>query len=126
MITIITGIFAAVARNVILGWVWRRVQELVGWIAALAPLFLMLPPQYQELVLGILRGQGGGYSVSVYFGFAVWLWSQWQSYRSTTHDQVVAGNQKVKIKELPTYTQDEVLDVVARETGKRPVIVPKP
>ena len=85
----ITSIFVAVAQNVVLGWLWRRLQELVAFVAGLAPLFLMLPPEHQELVVAVLRGQGGGYSVSAYLGFGLWLWSQWQSYRATVKPQVV-------------------------------------
>lgn len=41
-------------------------------------------------------------------------------------NKVVAGGQRVPLDRLPTYTQEQVLDAVERETGKRPVIVPKP
>ena len=85
----ITSIFIAVAQNVVLGWLWRRLQELVAFVAGLAPLFLMLPPEHQDLVVAVLRGQGGGYSVSAYLGFGLWIWSQWQSYRATVKPQIV-------------------------------------
>lgn len=90
----LTSIFLAVAQNVVLGWLWRRVQELVAWAAGLAPLFMMLPPEYQGLVVGVLQGQGGGYSISVYMGFAVYIFSQFQSYRATVRPQVVTSDGK--------------------------------
>ena len=89
-----TSIIVAIAQNVVLGWIWRRLQELVAFIAGLAPLFLILPPEYQALVIDVLRGQGGGYSISVYIGFAAYLWSQWQSYRATVKPQVVTDSGK--------------------------------
>lgn len=42
----LTGIALAIAQNVVLGWLWRRVQELVAFVAGLAPLFMMLPPPW--------------------------------------------------------------------------------
>jgi hypothetical protein len=85
----LTSIFVAVAQNVLLGWLWRRLQELVAWTAGLAPLFLALTPEHQALIVAVLQGQGGGYSISAYAGLAMYLWSQWQSFRATVRPQVV-------------------------------------
>lgn len=85
----ITTILTAIAKNVFLGWLWRRAQEIASWAAGLVPLYMALPPAYQELILGILQGRGGGYSISVYGGFAYYLWTQWQSYRATVAPQAV-------------------------------------
>lgn len=94
----ITSIFIAVAQNVVLGWLWRRLQELVAFVAGLAPLFMMLPPEHQALVMAVLQGQGGGYSISAYIGFGLYLWTQWQSYRATVKPQVVTTEgRKVEI-----------------------------
>jgi len=49
----------------------------------------------------------------------------WGAADSVT-DKVVAGAQRVPLKNLPTYTRDQVLDAVEAETGKRPEIVEKP
>jgi len=81
----ITGIL----QSVLAGWLWRRVQELAGWAAGLAPLYLALPAAHQELIRAILTGQGGGYSISAYIGFALYLFSQFQSFKATTVPQVV-------------------------------------
>lgn len=88
----LTGIALAVAQNVVLGWLWRRAQELVAFVAGLAPLFMMLPPEHQALIGAILQGQGGGYSISAYVGFFLYLWTQFQSYRATVRPQVVTGD----------------------------------
>lgn len=85
----ITSILIAVAQSVVLGWLWRRLQELVAFVAGLAPFFMMLPPEHQALLMAILQGQGGGYSISAYVGFALYLWTQWQSFRATVKPQVV-------------------------------------
>lgn len=90
----ISSIFLAVAQNVVLGWLWRRVQELAAWTAGLLPLFMVLPAEHQALILGVLQGQGGGYTISAYIGFAVYLFSQWQSYRATVKPQVVTTDGK--------------------------------
>ncbi|MHA6690614.1 hypothetical protein [Devosia sp. A449] len=107
----LTSIFLAIAQNVLLGWLWRRLQELVAFTAGLAPLFLMLPPEHQALIVAVLQGQGGGYSISAYAGFAMYLWSQWQSYRATVRPQVVT----VEGKKLPlTPTGSKEAEAVAR------------
>ena len=114
----LTTIFMAVAQNVILGWLWRRLQELVGWAAGLVPLFMMLPPEYQGLVMGVLQGQGGGYSISVYFGFAVYLISQWQSFRSTVVPQVVTSSGQ-KITPKPDSVAMERVETQSKAAPKR-------
>ena len=90
----LTSIFIAIAQNVVLGWLWRRLQELVAFVAGLAPLFMMLPPEHQALIVAVLQGQGGGYSISAYIGFFLWLWTQWQSYSATVKPQIVTENGK--------------------------------
>ncbi|MBU1307412.1 MAG: hypothetical protein KKF33_18060 [Alphaproteobacteria bacterium] len=90
----LTSILVSIAQNVVLGWLWRRLQELVAAVAGLAPLFLMLPPEYQKLIIAVMQGQGGGYTVSVYIGFVVYLWTQWQSWSATVKPQVVTSDGK--------------------------------
>jgi hypothetical protein len=90
----LTGIAAAIAQNVILGWVWRRVQELVSHAVWIVPLFLALPAQHQEMILGIFQGKGGGYTISAYIGLLGFLWTQWQSYRATTQPHLVTVDAK--------------------------------
>jgi hypothetical protein len=85
----ITSIFVAVAQNVVLGWLWRRLQELVAFIAGLAPIIATMPPEHQAFVMDILQGRGGALSISAYIGFGLYLWTQWQSYRATVKPQVV-------------------------------------
>ncbi len=91
-------VFAFLAKNAILGWLWRRLQELVSWAFGLAPLYMALPPIHQETILSVLRGEGGALSVSAYAGLAWYLFTQWQSYRATVKDQVVTDGVKVDPK----------------------------
>jgi hypothetical protein len=49
----------------------------------------------------------------------------WGGADSVTN-KIVAGGQRVPLNDLPTLTQEQVIELVERETGKRPKIVPKP
>lgn len=90
-----TGLAVLFAKNAVLGWLWRRLQELVSWAFGLAPLYMALPPAHQETILSVLRGEGGTLSISAYAGLAWYLFTQWQSFRATVKDQVVVDGQKV-------------------------------
>ena len=111
----LTTILVSIAQNVVLGWLWRRLQELVAFTAGLAPLFMMLPPEYQKLVIAVLQGQGGGYTISTYAGFAFYLWTQWQSWRATVKPQVVTSDgRKIPIaKDTRAASQIEAVASVA-------------
>lgn len=110
---------AAVGGNVIAGWLWRRVQEVGGWLAVVLPIFLALPPEYQGLVIAILSGQGGAQSIMAYAGFAVYLFSQIQSAVSTFKPHVVIRGRKV-----PILTEEQAKDVEEAATGIRPAHIP--
>jgi hypothetical protein len=95
----LTTIAATVAQNVILGWLWRRAQEIAGLTFAFIPIYLAMPPAMQEDVQAIFTGQGGGLTISAAFGILWYLWTQWQSYRATVAPQVVTGEgKKISIK----------------------------
>jgi hypothetical protein len=95
----LTTIAAAVAQNVILGWLWRRAQEIAGLAFAFIPIYLAMPPAMQQDVQAIFTGQGGGLTISAAFGILWYLWTQWQSYRATVAPQVVTGEgKKIPIK----------------------------
>lgn len=100
------SIFAAISGNVIIGWIARRVLEIGGWLAAVIPLFMAMPPEHQAVIIAILSGQGGGLSVAAVIGFAVYLWSQIMSWRSTVRPQVVTSDKKRLT--VPTLTEAEV------------------
>lgn len=114
----ITSIFIAVAQNAVLGWLWRRLQELVAFIAGLAPFFMMLPPEHQALLMAILQGQGGGYSISAYIGFGLYLWTQFQSFRATVKPQVVTteGKKVVLNKGTPEASRADAVAATAPRT----------
>lgn len=114
----LTSIAVGIAKSAALGWIWRRAQELVAHATWLVPLFLSIPKPYQELIVDVLRGQGGGYSISVYIGFAGFLWTQFQSYRATVKPQVVTGDGQ-KIALAPNTR-------AASEIEARAVTAPRP
>src|SRR5690606_4194292 len=88
---IVTTVAAAIAQNVILGWLWRRAQELAAWAFTLVPIYLAMPPAMQEDVRMIFTGQGGGLTISAALGIVWYLWTQWQSYRAPVVPQCVTG-----------------------------------
>ena len=90
----ITSIAAAIAQNVILGWLWRRAQELASFAGVFVPIYLAMPADMQETVRAIFTGQGGGLTVSAYIGLGYYLWTQWQSYRATVKPQIVTTDGK--------------------------------
>ena len=71
------------------GWLWRRVQELVGLVTLLYPLYAAMPPDKQAVIQAVLTGQGGGLSISAAIGFLLYAVTQWQSFRATTRPQIV-------------------------------------
>ncbi len=81
-------------NNIILSWLWRRVQEVGGWASVILPLYLAMPDQQKAVIHAILSGQGGGLSISAAIGLVVYLFSQWQSYRSTVKPQVITSDAK--------------------------------
>lgn len=85
----IPAIATAIAQNVIVGWLWRRAQEIAGLAFALVPIYLAMPPAMQQDVQAIFSGQGGGLTISAALGIIWYLWTQWQSFRATTKPQVV-------------------------------------
>jgi hypothetical protein len=88
----ITAVATAIAQNVILGWLWRRAQELASLGGVLIPIYLAMPPSMQADVQVIFTGQGGGLSISAAAGLAYYLWTQWQSYQATVKPQVVTSS----------------------------------
>lgn len=96
------SIFAGIASNVILGWLWRRVLEIGGWLAGLLPIFMAMPSEHQAVIVAILTGQGGQLSVAAAFGFGVYIISQVMSFRATVKDQTV-----IKGKKYPVLTEAE-------------------
>lgn len=115
----ITSILATMASNVLVGWLVRRLGELLSFLLTIVPVFLSLPPAYQDAFLEILAGRGGGLSIATYFGMASYLFTQWRSWKATNDNHVVIGGQKV-----PILTEEEAKDDVERRTGVRPSSIP--
>ena len=75
----ITSIAVAIAQNVVLGWLWRRAQEIASLAGIFVPVYLAMPPHMQHDVQAIFTGQGGGLTISAAFGILWYLWTQRQS-----------------------------------------------
>jgi hypothetical protein len=111
----LTNIATAIAQNVILGWLWRRAQEVASFAAVLVPVYLAMPPDMQATVQAIFTGQGGGLTVSAYIGLGYYLWTQWQSYRATVRPQVVTtdGHKVVLAPNTPSARQADAVAAAA-------------
>lgn len=118
----ISSIALALAQNVVLGWFWRRAQELAAWAFGLVPIYLAMPPAMQEDVRAILTGQGGGLSISAAVGIVWYLWTQLQSYRATTRPQLVT----VDAKKIPLPAKGQEGASVTREAETVAKTAPKP
>ena len=114
MLTFLSGL----AGNVVVGWVLRRVGEVAGLLAFLLSLVLSLPPAYQDVIIALLTGQGGGLTITAILGLLGYLWAQYRSYRATVTPQVVTSD-KTK-HELPVLTEEQARDLVEQQTGRRP------
>jgi len=112
----LTSIFTTLATNVVLGWLWRRLQELLGVGLALASFYAAMPPDAQAAVSAILTGRGGGLTVTAAVGLLWYIWTQLQSWKATTRPQIVTSD-KTKIT-LPTLSKDEALAVAKAQTGR--------
>lgn len=111
----LTSIATAIAQNVILGWLWRRAQEIAAWAFALVPIYMAMPPAMQKDVQAIFTGQGGGLTISAAFGILWYLWTQWQSYRATVRPQIVTteGQKTVLDKGSSTARQADAVAAAA-------------
>src|SRR5690554_5003262 len=98
----LTSIITTIASNVVIGWLWRRVLEVGGWLAGLLPIFMAMPPEHQAAAIAILTGQGGQLSVAAAFGFGVYVISQVMSFWATVKDQTV-----IRGKKYPVLTEAE-------------------
>lgn len=113
----LTSIAAGIAQNVVMGWLWRRAQELAGLAFTLVPIYLAMPPSMQQDVQAIFTGQGGGLTISAAVGILWYLWTQWQSYRATVRPQVVTSDGQ-KITPVPTSVAMERVEAQAKAAPK--------
>ncbi len=109
----LTTITTAIAQNVILGWLWRRAQELASLGGVLVPIYLAMPASMQKDVQAIFTGQGGGLSISAAIGLGWYLWTQFQSYRATVKPQVVTSSGE-KIALRPNGATAREVEAVAK------------
>ena len=98
----LTTITTAIAQSAILGWLFRRAQEIASFAGILLPIYLAMPPDMQAVVHAVFTGQGGGLTVSAYVSFGYYLWTQWQSYRATVRPQVVTTDGQKRILDKGT------------------------
>ena len=81
-----------IGNNIVLGWLWRRTQELGGLGGTLAFLYLSLPPEGKDAINQIFAGGWQNVSLGAVATIALYLWSQWKSWRSTVRPQVVTAD----------------------------------
>src|SRR4051794_24657242 len=98
--------FTAIASNIIIGWLWRRAQEIGGLAGTLFLFYQALPPDGQQAINQIFAGGWQNVSLGAVATIGVYVWSQVQSYRSTVKPQIVAANKQIG---LPTLTLEEAL-----------------
>lgn len=96
-------------ENVALGWAARRLGEGVGIFGVLASVLLALPPAFQDTLLMLLTGRGGELSVTALFSLAVYIFTQWRSYRATVKPQVVTSDGKKM--EVPVLTEAQAREI---------------
>lgn len=118
----LTSITAAIAQNVIMGWLWRRAQEIASLAGIFVPIYLAMPASMKDDVNAIFSGQGGGLTISAAIGLGWYVWTQIQSYRATTKPQVVTTD-GTKIA-LPTKGQEGV--ATTRKVEALAEAAPKP
>lgn len=114
----LTTIALGIAQNALLGWLWRRAQELAAHAMWMVPVYLAMTPGMQRDVQAIFTGQGGGLSVSAIIGIIYYLYTQWQSYRATTVAQVVTSSGQ-KITPKPDSVAMERVETQAKAAPKR-------
>lgn len=107
-------------QNIAVQWLIRRVPEFAGIIVTLVTFYNSIPPQYQDLVVRVVSGQGGGLTVSALIGFALWAYAQVVSYRATVKPQaIVEENGKLVTNTLAPAKEKQVADVVTNVSSKK-------
>ena len=110
----LSSIFAGLAGNVVVGWIRRRLLEVAGLVGAILPFIMAMPPEQQAIIIAVLTGQGGGLSIAAVFGFAVYVFGQWRSWRATVNPHVVGGGEAIEL------TEEEARQKVYEATGRYP------
>ena len=110
-------------NNVAVQWALRRVPEFAGIIVTLITFYNSIPPQYQDTILKVASGQGGGLTVSAVIGLALWLYAQVVSFRATNRPQaVVVEDGKLVTNTLAPKKEKEVADVVTNVSSKKTLL----
>jgi len=110
-------------NNVAVQWALRRVPEFAGIIVTLITFYNSIPPQYQDTILKVASGQGGGLTVSAVIGLALWLYAQVVSFRATNRAQaVVVEDGKLVTNTLAPKKEKEVADVVTNVSSKKTLL----
>jgi len=100
-------------NNVAVQWALRRVPEFAGIIVTLITFYNSIPPQYQDTILKVASGQGGGLTISAVIGLALWLYAQVVSFRATNRPQaIVEENGKLVTNTLTPKKETEVAETV--------------
>lgn len=121
-----------IVKNVVLGWLGRRVLDWGGWLGTfllgLIGLYNALPPTAQAAIGNALQGNWQDITLGSVIPLGALVFSQIMSFRATVKPQVVTDKgEKVAMKELPKTTQTEVkqkVDAAVAVEKKRPTLNP--
>jgi hypothetical protein len=109
--------------SVAVQWALRRVPEFAGIIVTLVTFYNSIPPQYQDIIMKVISGQGGGLTISAFIGFALWLYAQVVSFRATNKPQaVVEENGKLVSNTLSPAKETEVAKTVENVSSKKSLL----
>lgn len=110
-------------QNIAVQWLLRRIPEFTGIIVTLVTFYNSIPPQYQDLIIKVVSGQGGGLTISALIGFALWLYAQVISYRSTVRPQaIVQEDGKLVTNTLAPAKEREVKTVVEHVSSRKSLL----
>jgi len=110
-------------QNIAVQWLIRRVPEFAGIIVTAVTFYNSIPPHYQDIIIKVATGQGGGLTVSALIGFVLWGYAQVISYRSTVKPQaVVEENGHLVTNNLSPAKASEVAKTVENVSSKKTLL----
>lgn len=107
-------------QNVAIQWLVRRIPEWGGIVVTLITFYNSMPAEHRQFIGDVLQGQGGGLTIGAAIGFALWVYAQVISFRSTVKPQaVVEENGKLVTNTLAPKKEKEVADVVTNVSSRK-------
>lgn len=110
----------SILQSVAVQWALRRVPEVAGIVVTLVTFYNSIPPQYQDIILKVVSGQGGGLTISALIGLVLWLYAQVVSFRATNRPQaIVEENGKLVTNTLSPAKESEVAQTVQNVSSRK-------